>query len=301
MKPGSRRYHRDMPGWIEVGERVFVRRYAFLDQAIGLVVGDDGVLVVDTRATLGQAQELRRDVAQVSTLPILHVVNTHGHADHAFANGAFRPAAAWAHARCPAFLRRTAADQWAWLREAHPLLADDLAFEPGAGEPGWTPDLPERLVSGSARIDLGGHSVELHYLGRGHTDHDLVLVAPDARVAFAGDLVENGAPPQFDDAFPLDWATTLRALIEAIDRPSPPGVRDWVVVPGHGDPVGPGFVRDQAALLDLIASLGRAINAGQMHLEDAVELLPFATEFPELAQTAFDRTLEQLRGELMLD
>ena len=289
-----------MPGWIEIGERVFVRRYAFLDQAVGLIVGEQDALLVDTRSTMVQAQELLRDIAQVTRLPVAHVVNTHGHADHAFGNAAFRPAAIWAHARCPAFLRRTAPDQWEWLRETHPSLADELAWEHGTGEPGWAPTLPDRLVAESALIDLGGRAVELRYLGRGHTDHDLVVIAPDAGVVFVGDLLENGAPPQFDDGFPLDWPGTLLALLAIVER-APPAGGAWTVVPGHGEPAGVDFVRGQAALLDLIASLGRAINTGQMLMEDAIELLPFATEHPDLAQGAFERTLEQLRGELTLD
>ena len=41
-----------MAGWVEIGDRVFVRRYAFFDQNIGVVLGGpDGVMVIDTRST----------------------------------------------------------------------------------------------------------------------------------------------------------------------------------------------------------------------------------------------------------
>jgi galactokinase len=40
-----------MSDWVEVGDRVFVRRYAFYDQNIGVALGDAGVLVIDTRVS----------------------------------------------------------------------------------------------------------------------------------------------------------------------------------------------------------------------------------------------------------
>ncbi len=47
---------------------------------------------------------------------------------------------------------------------------------------------------------------ELRYLGRGHTDNDLVVTAAGrGGLVLAGDLVEEGAPPQFGDGYPLDW------------------------------------------------------------------------------------------------
>jgi hypothetical protein len=38
-------------GWVEIGDRVFVRRYAFYDQNIGVVLGRDEALVIDTHST----------------------------------------------------------------------------------------------------------------------------------------------------------------------------------------------------------------------------------------------------------
>ena len=44
--------------WLEIGDRVFVRRYAYFDQNIGLVLGDGEALVIDTRTTYVQAREI---------------------------------------------------------------------------------------------------------------------------------------------------------------------------------------------------------------------------------------------------
>jgi glyoxylase-like metal-dependent hydrolase (beta-lactamase superfamily II) len=83
--------------------------------------------------------------------------------------------------------------------------------------------------------------VRLRHHGRGHTGADLVVAVDD--VVFAGDLVEEGAPPAMDDAFPLEWPSTLTALLDLVRGP---------VVPGHGAVVDAAFVaaqRDELALL----------------------------------------------------
>ena len=58
-----------MSVWSEVGDRVFVRRYAFYDQNIGAVLGDDGVLIVDTRISHRQADEILADLRELTPLP----------------------------------------------------------------------------------------------------------------------------------------------------------------------------------------------------------------------------------------
>ena len=56
-------------GWVELGDRVFVRRYAFYDQNIGVVLGDGEALVIDTRSTYGQAREIQATPARADRVP----------------------------------------------------------------------------------------------------------------------------------------------------------------------------------------------------------------------------------------
>ena len=68
-----------------------MRRYAFYDQNIGVVLGGDEALVVDTRISPRQAREIIADLARPGASAVNVVVNTHGHSDHAFGNRTFRP------------------------------------------------------------------------------------------------------------------------------------------------------------------------------------------------------------------
>src|SRR4029078_10664958 len=94
-------------GWGEIGDRVFVRRYAFYDQNIGVVLGDREALVIDTRSTHEQAREILADLRELTRAPVTGVVDTHGHFDHAYGNRVFRPATIWGHDGCVTFMERT--------------------------------------------------------------------------------------------------------------------------------------------------------------------------------------------------
>lgn len=211
--------------WQELGDGVYRRRYEFLDQNIGVVLGETAALVVDTRANPLQAKEIESDLARLTPLPIGWVFNTHHHWDHTFGNQVFAGAQIWGHRRCASELSETAE---LMLEE---VLTSWVPSEDHESYRGIVFTPPSELFETSTTIDLGNRVVELEYLGRGHTNNDAVLHAGE--VTFAGDLVEQGGPPNFGDAFPVAWADTLKRLVE---------VTRSTVVPGHGDVVGLGYV-----------------------------------------------------------
>jgi glyoxylase-like metal-dependent hydrolase (beta-lactamase superfamily II) len=214
--------------WVEVGDGVLARRYGELDLTVGLVLGAERALVIDTRGDADQGRELAAAVRTVTRLPL---AITHAHFDHCFGTGAFRPAPVYAVPRCREVLAATAGAQRAeWTRFYRER--DDAAT--AAALAATEPPLPDH--DASVALDLGGRIVDLRHLGRGHTDHDLVVHVPDADVVFAGDLVEQGAPPDMGDAVLAEWPDTLAALLR---------LRPHTVVPGHGDPVDAAFVARQ--------------------------------------------------------
>lgn len=218
-----------MRGWREVGDRVFVRRHDSYDLNVGLIVGTGACLVIDTRESLAAGRELADAVRTVTAAPWT-VVNTHAHFDHFLGNGAFVPAEIWALDRCREVVNEDGAAQLAAFGDgATPLVAPTHTFAPP-----------------SHSLDVGGRRAALHHLGRGHTDNDVVVCVDD--VVFAGDLVEEGAPPSFGDAYPAEWPATIDALL-ALGKD--------VVVPGHGDVVDPAFVRAQQEILRSVAHLDR--------------------------------------------
>lgn len=271
-----------MAGWTEIAERVLVRRYESYAQNVGLVVGDELCLVIDTGTSLREGTDAARAVREVTALPWV-LANTHAHFDHYLGNAAFSPAEIWASARCAEAIRRDGAEQRAATEAC--LRASGRSDE--ADDVAATPiEVPTRTIAGGRHLlDLGGRHAELSYLGRGHTDNDIVITVADASVTFAGDLVEQGGPPHFGDAYPLDWPDTLDALLaRGLDGP---------VVPGHGDIVDRAFVREQRALLARVVEVCRENGAGFSRPGWQ------RTGLPEReARAAISRCQQQLSGEL---
>ena len=258
-------------GWQEVGDGCFRRRYRAFDLNIGVVRGSDGLLVVDTRADLRQADELLDHLAAFGQ-PVRWVVNSHWHFDHLFGNQRFREAASGAGRPVDA---EVAADLELWGHEALPptlaqFEADGFRADLRAvygDEAGDEYDRvvltpPDHLVAERHVLDLGDRGVELTHLGRGHTDNDLVVSAPGAGVIYAGDLLEESAPPAYgDDSFPLDWPGTADALVARAPT---------TFVPGHGDVMGLAAAADQATVIAAVAHVIRALHEAGVPLADAL-------------------------------
>lgn len=219
-----------------------------LDVTIGLVVGSDGVLLVDTASTLREGEELRGQVEALTGRTVTHIALTHGHFDHVFGTAAFPGAEVFGERSLGGYLHR----EREVLRETAVRLGTD---QDEAERAARALVLPTRQVTVEVDIDLGERPVRLVHAGTGHTDHDLVVVVPgatpsDPTVVFCGDLVEESGEPQAgDDADPAHWPGTLDALLAL-------GGETGRYVPGHGAVVDARFLRAQRD--ELAARFGTA-------------------------------------------
>lgn len=257
-------------GFTEVADRVWVGRYEPCAVNVTVVDGEAGRVVVDTRGTAAEGQELVRDLARLGARDVVAVVNTHAHFDHTFGNVAFPGIAIWGHRRVAELLGD--ADRMA-------VRVDHLAtWYPDPEGLRTTPRVPpDRTFTDTARLDLGDRRLVLRFLGRGHTDHDTVVDLPDDDLVLAGDLVEEAGPPAFGDAHPFAWPATLAALL-ALGRSR--------VVPGHGTTVDAGFVAAQHDQLAALANLLAAAAVDGMTHEDVLAASPFDLD---TTTTALDR------------
>jgi glyoxylase-like metal-dependent hydrolase (beta-lactamase superfamily II) len=257
--------------WQELGDRVFRRKYDDLRFNVGAVLGAEGVLIVDSRASEKQGREIVEDLRKVTDLPVRWVVNTHYHWDHAWGNMVFRDCPIWGHEACRTVMLtvdQAEIDRWA---AEFPAYADDFK--------GLEIVPPDQVFTDSATIDLGGRSVTLQYFGLGHTNSDIAIHVPDANVLFAGDLLEEGAPPWYGDSFPLEWPETAEQLLP---------LATGNVVPGHGETVDRWAVERQVLEIGQVAQLIRQVKSGAMSRESAVKLSPYPDDVFDLAMTRAD-------------
>jgi glyoxylase-like metal-dependent hydrolase (beta-lactamase superfamily II) len=253
----------------EVGQQVYVLRHPVLEVNVTLVVGDGAALLVDTLSTPAQATELAAAALAVTPYPWT-LVNTHHHFDHCFGNATLVGDPAQ-----PIFAHQATA---ARLRE-HPELVRQQAYEEMlehlpvlAAELARTTILaPTHTVHLESTLDIGGRTVILRHLGRGHTDGDLVVQVPDADLLVAGDLIEESGPPSFDDGYPLEWPETVAELLRLTTSRT-------VIVPGHGAVVGTDQVRAQHEQLATLAWLIRDGHADGAPAERVADRSPFGPE-----------------------
>lgn len=203
----------------KIGEGVWA---AIVDDAgkaggnAGFVVGEDGVLVVDTFQDPEPAAALLAEIRKITKLPIRFVVNTHYHLDHVNGNDVFAAAGAVIVAH---------KNVRVWVRTENVKMLD----------PPVTPEkkarvasiaLPNVVYDSSLDLYLGSRPVNVRFYP-GHTGGDSVVSIPDAHVVFCGDLLWKDHIPNLIDATTSDWIKTLDAM------PADYGVSTWV--PGHGD------------------------------------------------------------------
>jgi len=262
--------------WTEVADATFVLNYRYLNQNIGVIVGRDAVAVVDTRSAPAQAREILDDIRAFTHLPVATVIDTHGHSDHAFGNSLFRPAAIWGQAGCPTFMRDTGEKQRIDTMRELPDEADEIRA--------LVLDPPEHLVDEAATIDVGGRAVDLLYVGRGHTNHDLLIRVPDAGVLLAGDLVTRSESPYFGDSYPLDFPATVVAI----------GALTWdVLVTGHGGLGDRVYLAYHEGRVRTLAETATAAYAAGRPWRDAVAEVPLPKK---VAADGLRRAYAQLNG-----
>jgi glyoxylase-like metal-dependent hydrolase (beta-lactamase superfamily II) len=194
--------------------------YVFPGQAgdanAGVVIGEQGVVVIDSGPTPEAARRLAAEIKRLTPKPILYVVFTHAHGDHTFSAHELAPTKGIiAHVYTKDYLTTRGAEHLKVYRER---MGEKAAQ-------GAKVTLPTITFPDMYNIPLGKEHVLLFYQGRGHTRGDIVAYLPKAHVLFTGDLVYAGRLPWLGDGYAKEWQETLDRL----------AVLDvTTIIPGHG-------------------------------------------------------------------
>jgi cyclase len=221
------------------------------------VVGDDGVLVVDSGQYPALTRRMIGEIRKRTAAPVRFLVNTHWHGDHLLGNGQYREAfpgiAILGHAVTRQLMEKNYSDVGpeAERKEREQLQEERTALEQGRQKDGTPLSEEDReylraeLADGDLdlatigeiryaaadltfdaelTVHLGKRTVKVMHLGRGNTGGDTVVLVPDVGVVVAGDLVVYPTPYALG-SYLGEWAETLRKL-KALGATT--------LVPGHG-------------------------------------------------------------------
>ncbi|WP_226457755.1 quinoprotein relay system zinc metallohydrolase 1 [Pseudomonas sp. AF03-9] len=180
---------------------------------VAFIVTEAGVVVIDTGPSRRYGEALRQAIASVTSKPVIQVLLTHHHPDHALGNQAFKDVPIGA-----------LADTTKLLHEQGDSMAENLYRMVGDWMRGTEVVLPGQVLEPGVR-SFGNHDLRLLAL-TGHTGADLAILDQSTGVLFTGDLV---------------------FYQRALTTPNSPGLAAWLadittlqglpwtlVVPGHG-------------------------------------------------------------------
>lgn len=235
----------------EIGPQLFAFT-AEGDPNSGIIVGDDGVIVIDAQATPVLAAQVIERVRKVTDKPIKYVVLSHYHAVRVLGASAYKAQEIIASETCRAMIAERGQEDWDSEYGRFPRLFQAAESVPGLTWPTIT--FKQRMT-----LYLGKRRVELMHLGRAHTAGDIVAYVPDANVVFSGDIVEYKSACYCGDAHFADWPGTLDMLA---------AFGSDALVPGRGDALtGQDTVREGIELTrqflgDLYAPVARGVARG---------------------------------------
>ena len=262
----------------------------------GFVVGDDGVLMIDTFFTPAAVEDLIGAIAAETKQPLKYALNTHYHLDHTGGNQvlvargipiiAHEKVMEWQTVKNRRFL--PAADE---LQKRRDTTAKQLSEIP-ADQADKRAPLERQLrrldammaikltnptvtfASGTVHLHLGKREVVLFTLP-GHTGGDVLAYVPDANIVFTGDMGWRKTLPNLVDATVNDWIASLDKLLAQYPTAK--------FVPGHGDVATAEEMREfRDYLVDLKARVTQAIAAG-LTIDQAKEQLKLPEKYKDFA------------------
>jgi cyclase len=214
--------------------------YAFIQENCAtnaaFIVSDEGVLVIDSLMTPTLAGKLYSAIRNVTSAPIRYLINTHFHGDHVFGNQYFLPAPIVAHENCRTELQEKFDANMQRYRQREALIPELEQIRM---------TLPDVTFQDKMTIRLGDRVIELSFLGRAHSNSDILTYLPDDKVLFVGDIAVHKTLPAFPDGHITKWLTVINETAK---------VDAEIIVPGHGPVGGKAEFEEARELLNILNS-----------------------------------------------
>lgn len=184
----------------------------------GIIIGKDGIVVIDTLVSAKEAKRFIEDIRKVSDKPIKYVVNTHYHLDHTFGNAEFEKLGAIiiSHVNDDQNLRKNGETA---LKNAKGYGLSESDME------GTVIAFPVLTFNDRMGLDMGDQKIELIYTGSSHTNGSIIVYLPDKKILFAGDILFTNYHPFMAEGDIKSWSKVLDYI----------GKMDIAaIIPGHG-------------------------------------------------------------------
>jgi cyclase len=184
----------------------------------GIIIGRDGIVVVDTLISAKEAKQFIKDIRAISDKPVRYVIDTHYHLDHTLGNAEF--------AKLGAIIISHENDKKNLLKSGEATLRNYKNY--GLTEEdmeGTSMAYPSLSFSDRMEIDLGDQKVELLFIAPSHTSGSILGYLPDRKILFAGDTLFTNYHPFMAEGDLGGWFKTLDYILK---------MDVVMIIPGHG-------------------------------------------------------------------
>ncbi len=243
---------------------------------IGIVVGNRGTLVIDTGLGERNGATVVRVAQKLAKGPNLYLTNTHYHSEHTSGEQAFPASTILIRLALQQdeMNKRVGAHLEAFrnMSAQNKDLLQDVKFR-----------IPDILFDREMKLDLGGVTARLFWLGAAHTKGDLLISVEEDSVLLPGDIVEKNLFPIMpnEDSSVKGWLAILDQLETLKPR---------VIVPDHGAAVTDAseIGKERAYLLDLQAR-GSELKRQGVPVDDAGKQVAaeFHAKYPDWQGAAY--------------
>jgi cyclase len=235
----------------------------------GVIIGRDGIVVVDTMISAKEAKRFIKDIRAISRKPIKYVVNTHYHFDHAFGNSEFAKLGAVIIAQENAGkAMANSADKTLKNMEEFGLTPKDMQ--------GTSVVYPVLTYDNRMTIDIGGQQIELIHARHSHTDGDTLVYLPGRKVLFTGDILFTNYHPYLGEGNIEEWVKELDD-IKAMDVEK--------IIPGHGPLSGKNDLDDMKNYILMFDKRAKELTSQSDDLQKIVAAIQ--SDLPQRAEGAW--------------
>ena len=227
------------------------------DPNTGVIIGDDAVMVIDTRATPAMAEDVIRHVRSVTSKPIKYVLLSHYHAVRVMGASAYKAEHIIASQGTLELIKERGQQDFDSEVQRFPRLFRSVESVPGLT---W----PTLVFDRALTLWLGKTEVQIMHLGKGHSKGDTIAWLSKEKVLFSGDLVEEGATPYCGDAYFKEWPETLEKLRALKPERLVPGRGEAMMSAAEADRAITGtaaFLRDMRREVEAGVKAGKGLRA----------------------------------------
>jgi cyclase len=175
----------------------------------GVVVGKDGVIVIDAKQTPESGKAVMAEVAKLTSKPVTHIILTHSNLDHVDGLPGF-----------PKGLTIIAQENCKQQME-HPRNNPQNIDLSGY--------IPTKAVGKKESMTIDGVRFVLLHWAPAHTSGDLIIYLPDQKIAFTGDITVTRLPYPLihleDEGSSAGWIESMKGIV---------ALNADTFVPGHG-------------------------------------------------------------------